>query len=460
MKPVPNEDPSHDTLDQEPNLERRLGLWSAIGIVIGVTIGSGIFRTPASIAARVPNPRFMLAVWILAGFITLCGTLSLAELSGALPQTGGLYIYLREGWGRLSAFLFGWSELVIIRASALGAIATVFAEYLLRSIGIDPAEHSAAVHYLAAAAVVFATVVNIRGVHWGAAVVGMTTMAKFGALAALVAASFLLGSARGGGFSHFSSVGSAVQPGLFGLALISVLWAYDGWADLSFAGGEVKDGGRNLPRALIFGTLAIIAIYLLANAAYLYVNSIEKVAQSRLVAADTMSALFGTAGVAIVSVVVMISTFGSLNASMLASPRVFFAMADDGLFFKAIAKVHPRYHTPYVAIGLAGLLGVAFVLARTFEQLADTFVIAIWPFYALGVAALYPLRRKRPDLKRPYRAIGYPVVPLFFIGGVAYLIINALMTEILWTSVVLAIVLAGIPVYWYFFRGSADSKGV
>lgn len=437
---------------QETYLVRRLGLWSSIGIVIGVTIGSGIFRTPAGIAARVPDPPLMLAVWILAGCITLSGTLSLAELSGVFPETGGLYIYLREGWGRLSAFLFGWSELVVIRASALGAIATVFAEYLLRSIGFNPADHGATVHGLAAGAIVVATLVNIRGVHWGAAVVGMTTIAKFGALSALVAASFLLGAGRGASFGHFSSGTNAVQPGLFGLALISVLWAYDGWADLSFAGGEVKDPEKNLPRALIFGTLAIIAIYLLANAAYLYVSPIGQVAQSRLVAADTMSALFGNVGVAIVSVVVMLSTFGSLNASMLASPRVFFAMADDGLFFKRIAKVHPRYHTPYVAIGLAGFLGAAFVLMRTFEQLADTFVMAIWPFYALSVAALYPLRRKRPDLKRPYRAIGYPVVPLFFIGGVVYLIVNALINETLWTSVVFGIVLGGTPVYWLFFR--------
>ncbi len=436
---------------QEGQLERRLGLWSSIGIVIGVTIGSGIFRTPAGIAARVPDPPLMLSVWILAGVITLSGTLSLAELSAMFPQTGGLYVYLREGWGRLSAFLFGWSELVVIRASALGAIATVFAEYFLRSIGINPADRGALVHYLAAGAIVFATLVNVRGVHWGAAIVGMTTAGKFAALATLVTASFLLGGGRGASFGHFSSGANPVQPGLFGLALISVLWAYDGWADLSFVGGEVKDPQRNLPRALIFGTLAIIAIYLLVNAAYLYVSPIEKVAESRLVAADTMSALFGNIGMAIVSVVVMVSTFGSLNASMLASPRVFFAMADDGLFLKSIAKVHPRYHTPYVAIGLAGFLGVAFVLLRTFEQLADTFVIAIWPFYALGIAALYPLRRRRPDMERPYRAIGYPVVPLVFIAGVVYLIINALITETLWTSVVFAVVLAGIPIYWLSF---------
>ncbi|MBI4456792.1 MAG: amino acid permease [Acidobacteria bacterium] len=433
-------------------LVRQLGFWRSVGIVVGITIGSGIFRAPASIADRVPDARAVLGVWILAGLITLSGSLSLAELSAAFPHTGGLYVYLREGWGRGVAFLFGWSQLVLLRASALGAMATVFAEYFLRSVGKNAGEGSQAVHYLAAGAIVFAALLNIRGTHWGASLVGITTVAKCGALVALVGASLLLGGARGATFNHFCSGAAAVKPGLFGLALISVLWAYDGWADLSFAGGEIENPQKNLPRALILGTLAIVATYVFANVAYLYVSPVDKVAQSPLVAADTMAVLFGNVGGTIVSVVVMISTFGALNAMMLAAPRVFFAMADDGLFFKALAKVHAKYRTPHVAIGLAACLGVAFVLARTFEQLADTFVLVIWPFYALVVAALYRLRRKRPDLQRPYRALGYPVLPLFFIAGVIYVIANALLTETLWTSVVFGIVLAGVPVYWLFFR--------
>jgi amino acid transporter len=438
----------------EAQLVRRLGLWSSIGIVIGITIGSGIFRTPAGIATRVPDPTWMMGVWLLGGFITMCGALSIAELAGSLPHTGGLYVYLREGWGRLIAFLFGWSELVLIRASALGAISTVFGEYFLRSIGIDPAAHEATADYLSAGAIVFAALVNVRGVQFGAAIVGMSTVAKFGALAFLVVASFVLGGGRGASLSHFTTGGAEVQAGLFGLALISVLWAYDGFADLSFASGEVSNPQRNLPRAIIFGTLGILVIYLSANAAYLYVSPIERVAQSRLIAADTMSALFGQIGVAIVSVVVMISSFGSLNGSMLASPRVFFAMADDGLFFRTVAKVHPAYKTPYVAILLAAALGVTFVILRTFEQLADTFVLSIWPFYAFGVAAIYRLRASRPDLPRPYKAIGYPVVPAIFIAGVIYLVVNALFTDPLWTGVTFAIVLAGIPVYYWTFAKS------
>ena len=236
-----------------------------------------------------------------------------------------------------------------------------------------------------------------------------------------------------------------------GLALVSILWAYDGWADLSFASGEVKDPQRNLPKAIILGTIAIIVIYLMTNVAYLYVNPIEKVAQSRLVAADTMFALFGRAGVILVSMFVMISSFSSLNGSMLASPRVFFAMADDGLFFQTIAKVHPRYKTPYVAIILAAVLGMALVLSRSFESLTDTFVLAIWPFYALGVAAIYRLRRLRPDLPRPYRAIGYPVVPAIFVVAVIAFVINSLVNDPIPTAATFALILAGAPIYHFFF---------
>jgi amino acid transporter len=433
-------------------LARRLGFWSAIGLVIGVTIGSGIFRTPASIASRVPDPTLMLGVWIAGGVLSLAGALSVAELAASLPQTGGWYVYLREGWGRLAGFLFAWSELVLIRASANGAISTVFSEYLFRSLGYDPAASGAATDYVAAAAIIAAAVVNIRGVQLGAIVAGASSVAKFGALALLVLASFALGGGAGASTSHFTAVAGPVNAGMFGLALISVLWAYDGFADVSFAAGEVRDPQRTLPRAIIAGTLAIIGIYVAANVAYLYVNPVERMAVSPLIAADTMQALFGRAGVAFVSVVVTISTFGALIAIMLSAPRIFFAMADDGLFFRGIARVHPRYGTPHVAIALSAALGVFFVLTRTFEQLADTFVLTIWPFYGLAVAGLYRLRRTRPDLPRPYKVPGYPVVPALFVAAVIYLVGNALVSDPTWTAVTFGIVLAGVPVYYAAFR--------
>jgi amino acid transporter len=233
-----------------------------------------------------------------------------------------------------------------------------------------------------------------------------------------------------------------------------VLWAYDGFADVSFAAGEIRNPQRTLPRAIIAGTLAIIGIYLATNAAYLYVSPIDDIATSPLIAADTMQALFGRIGVVLVSVIVTISTLGALVGIMLAAPRVFFAMADDGLFFRAIARVHPRYGTPHVAIALAAVLGVLFVLTRTFEQLADTFVLSIWPFYGMAVAGLYRLRRTRPDLPRPYKVPGYPFVPAVFVIAVVYLVGNAVVSDPLWTGVTFAIVLAGVPVYIVAFKNS------
>jgi APA family basic amino acid/polyamine antiporter len=432
-------------------LERRLGLWSCIGLVIGITIGGGIFRTPAGIATRVPDPVLMMGVWILGGLIVLCGALAFAELSASMPETGGMYVYLREGWGRPFGFLYGWAQLVLIRAAALGGISSVFGEYFLRVVGIDPALHADWADYLAAGAIVFAGATNIVGVRLGALFAGISTIAKFGALALLVIASFLMGGSVGASFSNFSSTGAAVDAGVFGLALISVMWAYDGFADLTFASGEVKDPQRNLPRAIIIGTVLIIAIYLTANAAYLYVNPIGVMAKSRLISADTMGALFGQVGVSFVSVIVMISTFGSLMGSMLASPRIFFAMADDQLLFEPIARVHPKWKTPYIAIALACVLGVGMVMTQTFEQLTDTFVLAMWPFYALSVAAIYTLRKSQPNLNRPYKVIGYPVVPAVFIAAAIYLVVNALVTDPKWTTITFAVVLLGLPVYYIWF---------
>jgi len=455
-----HKDHSHVTgpvTGHRPALVRQMSLWSAVGVLIGITIGSGIFRTPAQVAAYVPDPRWMLAVWLLGGIISLCGALSIAELAAALPRTGGLYVYLREGWGPLAGFLFGWSELVLIRASAVGAIATVFGEYFLRSVGLEEFGQGGA-DIVAVAAIVVAATANIRGVSWGAAIAGLSTVAKSGALLVIALAAWLAGSAHGAHPAHFVMEAGPVQPGLFGLALVSVLWAYDGFADVSYVSGEIRNPEHTLPRTLLLGTSAIVILYLLTIVAYLYVNPIDRISQSRLIAADTMQTLFGQPGATLVSIVVMVSTFGALNGIMLASPRIFFALANDGLFFRQVAAVHPRYHTPVVAILLAAGLGVAFVLVRTFEQLSDIFVLAIWPFYGLSVAAVYRLRRRRPDLVRPYRVLGYPLIPAVFILGVIYLVANALINNPVATASVLGAILAGVPVYYLCFPGAGRER--
>ena len=440
-----------DAHDAPGALPRRIGLWTAVAILIGSTIGSGIFRSPAGIADRLPGPLPLMAVWVTGGLFALCGALSLAEIAGALPRTGGLYVFIREGWGRLPAFLFGWAEFVIIRAAALGAIATTFAEYSLRFFGYDTgvAPYDVYDNYLAAVAIVFTAALNILGVRWGSLVQNVTTVAKYGALVFIILVAFALGLPEtGGNYTPALPAGSfSMAP--FGLALVSVLWAFDGWADLSFVGGEVKDPRRVLPRALILGTLAVIVIYLLANLAYLAVLDVEQIRRSRLVAADVAQRLIGPIGVAFVSMTVMVSTFGTLNGSLLTSPRIFFAMAADRLFFRKVAAVHPRYETPYVAIGMSAVLGVLFVLLRTFEQLADTFVTAIIPFYALGVAAIFVLRR-RPGYDPPFRVPLYPIVPLLFIFATIYLLANALIDpgSRMGTLAVLGVIVIGIPVYY------------
>ncbi|MEO8909665.1 MAG: amino acid permease [Gemmatimonadaceae bacterium] len=442
------------------SLPRRLGLWSAVAVLVGSTIGSGIFRSPAGIADKLPGPVPLLAIWLTGGIFALCGALTLAEVAGALPRTGGVYVFIREAWGRLPAFLFGWSELVLIRAAALGAISTTFSEYLIRVLGHDPmvAPYSQYVHYVAATAIVVTAGFNYVGIKWGSLVQNITTLAKTGAVLLIILLALAIGLPQTGGYYT-----PAIPPGSFsfprfGLALVSVLWVYDGWADVSFVGGEVKDPEKNLPRVLIFGTLIIIALYLLANIAYLAVLPVEQIRQSKLVAADVAFKLMGTAGVAFVSVAVMISTFGTLNGSVMTGSRILFAMAADGLLFKPIAIVHKRFQTPGVAIGLSATLGVVFVLLGTFEQLADTFVTAIVPFYALAVAAIFIFRR-RPEYKPPFRVPGYPVVPAIFIVATILLLGNAIVDSAsrVPTLIVLGVILLGIPIYFLTGSGRAET---
>lgn len=393
-----------------------------------------------------------MAVWTAGGLLALCGALTLAEAASAFPRTGGMYVFIREGWGVLPAFLFGWAELLIIRAAALGAVATTFAEYALRGAGHDPAVQPYAdlVHYLAAGAIVLLALVNVIGVRWSALLLNLTTVAKYGGLVFLVLAAAVIGPVLSpGGSAVPAAADGSVTAGAFGLALVAVLWAYDGWADLTFVGGEVEDPRRNLPRALIGGALAVLAIYLAANLAYIAVLPMEELRRSKLVAADVALRLVGEWGVVVVGLTVVLSTFGTLNGSLLTSPRIFFALAEDRLFPRVIAAVHSRFQTPYVAILLSAGLGAGFVLLRTFEQLADIFVTAIVPFYALAVAAVFRLRR-RADYRPSFRVPLYPALPAVFVVAAGYLLFNALADPATrWpTAAVLGVTLLGIPVYY------------
>ncbi len=434
-------------------LPRHLGLWSAVAVLVGSTIGSGIFRVPASVAERLQEPGPVLLAWVLGGLIALFGALTIAELAGALPRSGGVFAYILEAFGPLPAFLFGWSELAVIRASALGAIATIFAEYLGYFVPLTPIQ----VRLVAAAAVGAVGLLNYLGVSRAAVVMNLTTIAKYGALAALGLLAFGAGD---GTWEHFTPAWSGgLNVSLMGTALIAIMWTYDGWADLSFMGGEVKNPGRTLPMALILGTFSILVIYLLLNIAYIYLVPLPEMARSPLIAATAAERIpvLGRYAGAIISLVVMISCFGTLHGSMMTGPRIFFAMSDRGLFFQSIARISPRYQSPSVAIWLATVLGVVYVLLNDFQQLADKFILGIWPFYALAVAAVFVLRRTRPDLPRPYRTWGYPVVPMLFLLASVGMMVNALWTDPVNTGITFGIILAGLPAY-FAWRAWANKK--
>lgn len=440
-------------------LPRRLGAWSAIAVVVGSTIGSGIFRTPAVVAERIAEPWMFWLAWILGAAVALAGALTYAELSAMMPRTGGIYIYLREAFGRVPAFLFGWSELVILRPAAYGAIAITSAEYLWRVAGIDGAASAfgsplSLAQVMAAAMIIVVGVINYRGIALGAIVQNWSTVLKVAALLVLIALGLFVGA------EPVATAAVEVAPApaawsAFGLAMVSVLWAYDGWSDVGFVSGEVANPQRNLPRAFFLGTLTVAGLYLLATASYTAVVPLQDMPGSELIAADVAAAVIGPAGVVFVSAAVMLSTFGTLNGSMMTGPRVFFAMAEDKLFFRSLARVEPRFGTPGGAIMLSVALGIAFVSLRSFAELADQFVIGIWPFYALGVLAVFVLRRRQPDRERPYRTWGYPWVPGLFLAATIFLLGNYLVREPLTFAVDIAIILAGVPVYWLWQRRNA-----
>jgi amino acid transporter len=437
-------------------MPRAVGLFNAVAVSVGVTIGSGIFRVPATVAGQLPDAGSVLLCWVLGGLVALCGALSLAELAAALPRSGGVFAYILESFGPLPAFLFGWAELAVVRAAALGAIATIFAEYLGYFMPLTAIQ----VRQVAACTIVVIGVMNYLGVRRAAAVLSATTLAKYIAVLAL---GLLACTASGGSSAHFAPLWSqALSPSLIATALIPVMWTYDGWADLSMLGGEVSNPRRTLPLALILGAACVMVVYLVVNLGFIYAVPLHEMAGSKLIAATVAGRipLLAGAGTALIVGVVLIATFSGLNGSLLVGSRIFFAMADRGLLFRAVARISPRFQSPSVAIGLTTALGVVYVLENDFAQLADKFILGIWPFYALAVAGVFVLRRRQPDLPRPYRVWGYPIVPGLFLLASVGLVLNALLTDPRNTGVTLLIILAGIPVYWVRGRLMARARAV
>lgn len=423
-------------------LQRRLGVWSAAAAAVGLTIGSGIFRVPATVAAESGSVGAIALVWVLGGLITLCGALTIAELAAAFPRAGGIYVYLREAYGPLTAFLFGWSWF-FIRSAASAGTTLVFVAYLGTFVPLD----NLGQRVTAVALIVLVGAANYRSVRLGAAIQDASTAGKVLAILLAALVIFLLGEASGGALSRTPTFAPAELGGV-GLALVAALFAYDGWIAATLIAGEVRDPQRALPRALAWGAGIIVITYLTINVAYLYALPLAELAGSDAVAVDAVTRVAGAGGAAVIAVLVMLSTFGGLNAGLMTGPRVYYAMAEDGLFFRKVAAVHPRFGTPHVAVVLLVVLTAVNASVRTFEELAEAFVLLLYPFLALTVAAVFVLRRRRPDLVRPYRVVGYPVVPAIFLVGTIAMMANALLERPGTTLLGLGIVAAGVPIYF------------
>jgi APA family basic amino acid/polyamine antiporter len=431
--------------ESRPHLVRDLNLAHALAINAGTIIGTGIFIVPASIAASVETSGAILAVWLVASILAVLGAVTYAELGAAMPRAGGDYVYIREAFGRPVGFLFGWTQLLVARSGSIAALAAGFSIQLGDFLHLQ--EWGAKVAALAAVALL--TAINVRGVRSGGNVQVLFTILKVGALLALI---FLAFTSESGSSTHFSPLfAPGVELGfigLFGLALVDALWAYDGWNDVNLTAGEVKNPKRNIPLAM-FGSIGLcMAVYVLANLAYLYILPAANQATSNRVAADVARIVLGPSGARFINLAILLSMFGALNGSILSGARIFFAMAEDGLFFRKFASVHPRYFTPAVALFGQALWAAVLILSGRYRQLTTYVVFASWVFYSLSSLALIRLRRTRPDLERPYLSWGYPYAQILFVTAATGIILNTLWVSPKESSIGLAIIALGIPVYW------------
>jgi basic amino acid/polyamine antiporter, APA family len=444
--------PSSESKIQNPepkivSLPRAIGYLGSTAIVVGTIIGSGIFLVPHNVAMRVGTSGSLFAVWVVGGLLSLAGALSLAELGAALPEAGGVYVYLREAYGKGFAFLYGWGMLVVIHSGSAATLAVAFAIYSGTFLPLSPLEGKLA----ASAVIAVLTAVNVFGVRAGSAVQTLFTFAKLAGLAIIVGSAVLVREVR-------PLAGSLPLPtprttmSSFGVALVGVLWAYEGWHMLAFTAGEVRNPARVLPRSFFLGTLLVVLAYLSANLAYLRVLTLPALAEHQRVAATAMEILAGPRGRLFVSALILCSIFGALNGTILTGPRAYFAMARDGVFFSSVGRVHPRFKTPARAVLVQGALSLVLAVSGTYEQLYTYVIFSAWIFYGAAVMAVLVLRKQRPSLERPYRIWGSPFVPIVFSLAALGIVVNTLLTKPRESGVGLAIILLGLPIYFAWKR--------
>ncbi|MBZ5577581.1 MAG: amino acid permease [Acidobacteriia bacterium] len=444
-------------------LKRDLGAWPAASIVVGTVIGSGIFLVPQSMIQHVGSVRMVFAVWMVAGLLSLAGALSYAELAAAMPEAGGEYVYLREAYGPLWGFLYSWTQMWVAKSGSIATLATGFFLYLANFFpGLDsvfyrvplpvgPDGGPIELRYGQVCAIVLILALawlNFYGVKLGGDVQTAVTVLKVLLIALIILAGLGLGQAHA---PQAASVAPLTFAG-FVAALVAALWAYDGWNNVSMVASEIRSPQRNLPRSLIGGTLAVIVIYLLANAAYFRVLAPGEVAGSSRVAAQMMGRILDGFGANAVSIAAMISIFAALNGSILSGSRVPYAAAREGYFFAAVGKIHPQHRTPGVSIVALSLWACLLVLSGKYDDLFNLVIFASWILYGMTAAAVLVLRSKEPDLPRPYRTVGYPFVPLLFVLGAVILLATTLIDRPRESVIGLGLMAAGLPFYFHWRR--------
>ena len=432
---------------EPPKLARVFTLLDATMINAGGIIGSGIFMVPATIALLTGSTSLILAVWVFGGLISLFGALSIAELGAAMPRAGGQFVYLNEAYGPVWGYLYGWSCVAVINTASIAAVGVAFSEYLsfffpLSTMGIKS---------VAILSVILLTIINILDVKSGARAQNIFTLLKIGAILGIIS----LGLVMDGGSAENIQPFYPDRPlpalvGPLGLAMVSVLWTYDGWIFITYVAGEVKNPGRNIPLSLVFCMLIVISIYLLINFVFTYTLGIGAMGTSTLVASDSAFIFLGEKGAVLVSIIILISLLGANNGFILTSARINYAMARNRLFFQQAAKVHPKFKSPANALIIQAVWACALTFSGTYNQLITYIIFASWIFYAMSCAAVIILRKKRPEMKRPYKTPGYPYIPIIFILFAVFLTFNTVLEAPRDAAVGAGIILAGLPLYFYW----------
>jgi APA family basic amino acid/polyamine antiporter len=426
------------------DLPRKLGLLDSVGIVIGVMIGSGIFLVPGVVAQQLPSMSAIVAVWTAAGLLSIVGALAYAELGAMMPATGGQYVYLREAYGPLAGFLCGWAFLLVVQSGSTAALCAGFAIYLGHFLPLGGWQAKLA----ALALILSLTAINYRGVVAGARVQNLFMFLKLAGLAVLIAAAFLAPAAS-------AAAPAASEPfawSRFGVAMIACLWTYKGWQTLSFVVGEVRNPERNIPRAMALGVGAVMAIYLIANLAYLRVMPIAEIAATPRVASAVGDRTLGAAGASFVAAAILVSIIGAANGGILATPRIFFAQSGDGLMWRRFTAVHPRFETPHIALVAYGVWTAVLVASGSYQTLFSYVIFTAWIFYGMTIGAVIVLRRRRPAAPRPYRMWGYPATAVLFLAVTAWFVANTILTTPGPSVIGLLVVASGVPAYVYWSR--------